>query len=99
MKYQAQRGAYYFFAVAMLLLCLQMVYGFVMAFAHRGYDGLHDSIPFHTARASHNNLRVVWLLCGFLGAAYFMIPDETGRALFSPTLALLQLAGLVVVSV
>jgi nitric oxide reductase subunit B len=99
MKYQSQRVAYYFFAVALLLLCLQMVYGFIMAFAHMGYDVLHDYIPFNTARASHNNLLVVWLLCGFMGAAYFIIPDETGHALFSPTLALIQLAGLVIVSV
>jgi nitric oxide reductase subunit B len=34
-----------------------------------------------------------------MGAAYFIIPDETGRELFSPALALIQLAGLVVVSV
>ena len=99
MKYQSQRVAYYFFAVALLLLCLQIVYGFIMAFAHMGYDVLHDYIPFNTARASHNNLLVVWLLCGFMGAAYFIIPDETGRELFSPTLALIQLAGLVVVGV
>ena len=83
----------------MLLLCLQIVYGFIMAFAHMGYDVLHDYIPFNAARASHNNLLVVWLLCGFMGAAYFIIPDETGRELFSPTLALIQLAGLVVVGV
>ena len=99
MTYQSQRVAYYFFAVAMLLLCLQIVYGFIMAFAHMGYDVLHDYIPFNAARASHNNLLVVWLLCGFMGAAYFIIPDETGRELFSPTLALIQLAGLVVVGV
>ena len=37
----------------MLLLCLQIVYGFIMAFAHMGYDGLHDYIPFNTARATH----------------------------------------------
>ena len=34
-----------------------------------------------------------------MGAAYFIIPDETGRELFSPTLALIQLAGLVIVGV
>ena len=92
-------GCVLLFAVALLLLCLQMVYGFIMAFAHMGYDVLHDYIPFNAARASHNNLLVVWLLCGFMGAAYFIIPDEAGRELFSPALALIQLAGLVVVGV
>ena len=83
MQYQSQRVAYYFFAVALLLLCLQMVYGFIMAFAHMDMT-FATTIPFNTARASHNNLLVVWLLCGFMGAAYFIIPDETGRECFRP---------------
>ena len=73
--------------------CLRLYHGV----CPYGYDVLHDYIPFNAARASHNNLLVVWLLCGFMGAAYFIIPDETGRELFSPRLALSQLAGLVVV--
>ena len=99
MKYQSQKIAYYFFAVAMLLLLLQIVYGFIMAFAHLGYDVLHPVIPFNAARASHNNLLVVWLLCGFMGAAHFIIPDETGRELWSVPLAVVQLVTLVIVGV
>ena len=99
MKYQSQRIAYYFFAVSMLLLCLQVLYGFIMAFAHLGYDVLHPIVPFNAARATHLNLLVVWLLCGFMGAAHFIIPDETGQELFSPALAIVQLVSLVVVGV
>jgi nitric oxide reductase subunit B len=99
MKYQSQKVAYYFFAVSMLLLCLQILYGFIMAFAHLGYDVLHPIIPFNTARATHVNLLVVWMLCGFMGAAHFIIPDETGQELFSPTLAVVQLVTLVLVGV
>jgi nitric oxide reductase subunit B len=99
MKYTSQKIAYYFFAVAMVLLLLQIVYGFIMAFAHLGYDVLHPVIPFNAARASHNNLLVVWLLCGFMGAAYFIIPDETGRELLSVPLAAVQLVTLVIVGV
>ena len=99
MKYHSQRVAYYFFAVSMLLLVLQILYGFIMAFAHLGYDVLHDIIPFNTARSTHVNLLVVWLLCGFMGAAYFIIPDETGQPLFSPALAVVQLVTLVLVGV
>jgi nitric oxide reductase subunit B len=99
MKYQSQKVAYYFFAVAMLLLCLQILYGFIMAFAHLGYDVLHPIIPFNAARATHVNLLVVWMLCGFMGAAHFIIPDETGQELFSPTLAMVQLVTLVLVGV
>ena len=79
MKYESQKVAYWFFATCMLLLSLQLVYGFIMAFAHAGFDGLHRWIPFNTARASHNNLLVMWLLAGFMGAAYFIIPDECER--------------------
>ena len=40
MKFASQRVAYWFFATCMLLLCLQLIYGFIMAFAHAGYDVL-----------------------------------------------------------
>jgi len=83
----------------MLLLSLQIVYGFIMGFAHAGYDGLHDFIPFHAARATHTNLLVMWLLCGFMGAAYFIIPEECERELMWPKLAMIQLVALVVVGV
>jgi nitric oxide reductase subunit B len=69
MKYHSQKIAYYFFAVSMLLLALQILYGFIMAFAHFGYDVLHNVVPFNAARASHVNLLVVWLLCGFMGGS------------------------------
>ncbi len=99
MRFESQRVAWWFFATCMLLFTLQLVYGFVMAFAHAGHDVLHDVIPFHVARATHTNLLVMWLLCGFMGAAYFIIPDEADRELYWPGLAKLQLAGLVAVGV
>lgn len=99
MRYQSQRIAYYFFAVSMLLLGLQVVYGFIMGFAHIGYDVLHDWIPFNAARSSHQNLLVMWLLTGFMGSAYYIIPEECERELVSPKLALVQLGAFVAVGV
>ncbi|MCK6501326.1 MAG: cbb3-type cytochrome c oxidase subunit I, partial [Nitrospira sp.] len=99
MKYSSQRVAYWFFASAMLLLTLQIVYGFIMGFARVGMDGLHDWIPFNAARATHTNLLVVWLLCGFMGSAYFIIPEESDRELWSVPLAYVQLISLLVVGV
>ncbi|HMW58121.1 MAG TPA: cbb3-type cytochrome c oxidase subunit I [Leptospiraceae bacterium] len=99
MKYKSQKIAYWFFATCMLLFSLQIIYGFVMGFARIGMDGLHDFIPFNAARATHTNLLVVWLLTGFMGAAYFIIPDESGRELFSVKLAWVQLISLIVVGV
>lgn len=97
MKYESQRIAWWFFATCMLLFLLQIVYGFIMGFAHMGYDGLHDIIPFNVARTTHTNLLVVWLLCGFMGAAYYIIPDEVERELISVKWAWVQLISLVVV--
>ena len=99
MKYQSQRIAYLFFATSMLLLVLQIIYGFIMGFAHMGFDVLHEWIPFNAARAVHTNLLVVWLLSGFMGAAYYIIPEESEREIFSVKLAVIQWASLVLVSV
>ena len=99
MKYASQRVAWWFFATCMLLFSLQLVYGFIMGFAHAGWDGLHPVIPFHAARATHTNLLVMWLLAGFMGAAYYIIPEEADRELESPKLAYIQLGALVATGV
>lgn len=99
MKYKSQKVAYWFFAACMLLFSLQIVYGFIMGFAHMGFDNLHSVIPFNTARATHTNLLVMWLLTGFMGAAYYIIPEEAERELISVKLAYVQLIALLVVGV
>ena len=99
MKYKSQKVAYWFFGLCMLLLSLQLVYGFIMAFAHMGFDNLHAIIPFNTARAVHTNLLVVWLLSGFMGAAYYIIPEEAENELVSVKLAYVQLISLALVGV
>jgi nitric oxide reductase subunit B len=99
MKFKSQKVAYWFFASALLLLALQIVYGFIMGFAHMGYDVLHDWIPFNTARAVHTNLLVFWLLLGFMGSAYFIIPEEADRELAWPMGAYVQLISFLLVGV
>lgn len=99
MRYKTQKIAYWFFAACMLLFSLQLLYGFIMGFARMGYDGLHDFIPFNTARAVHTNLLVVWMLAGFMGAAYYIIPEESERELWKPKLAWIQLYSLLLVGV
>ena len=99
MKYQSQKVAYWFFAVCMLLFSLQLVYGFIMGFAHMGMDGLHSIIPFNVARAVHTNLLVMWLLSGFMGAAYYIIPEEVELDILSVKWAYVQLIAFVVVGV
>ncbi|MBP8793387.1 MAG: cbb3-type cytochrome c oxidase subunit I [Lutibacter sp.] len=99
MKYKSQKVAFWFFALSMLLLVLQITYGFIMGFARMGFDNLHEFIPFNTARAVHTNLLVVWLLSGFMGAAYYIIPEEAQKELVSVKLAYVQLISLAVVGV
>lgn len=99
MRYRSQKVAYLFFATSILLLSLQIVYGFIMGFAHIGYDNLHEVVPFNAARATHTNLLVVWLLSGFMGSAYYIIPEESERELASVPAAIVQWASLVIVSV
>lgn len=99
MKFRSQSIAWAFFAACLGLFGLQIVYGFIMAFARVGMDGMHEWIPFNVARAVHTNLLVVWLLTGFMGAAYWIIPDEADRELWSPKLAWLQFWSLMIVGV
>jgi len=99
MKFKSQKIAYHFFALSMLLLILQITYGFIMGFAHMGYDGLHEWIPFNAATATHKNLLVVWIISGFMGAAYYIIPEESDNALWSVPLAKLQFWSLAIVGV
>ena len=99
MKYKSQKVAYWFFGLCMILFLVQIIYGFIMGFARIGMDGLHDYIPFNTARAVHTNLLVVWLLTGFMGAAYYIIPEEAQRELTSVKLAYVQLISLALVGV
>ncbi len=70
-----------------------------MGFARIGFDNLHEFIPFNTARAVHTNLLVVWLLSGFMGAAYYIIPEESQTELVGVKWAYVQLISLAVVGV
>jgi len=99
MKYKSQKIAYWFFLSALLLFALQIVFGFIMGFAHLGYDPLHFLSPFNAARATHTNLLVVWLLLGFMGSAHYIIPEEAQREIYSVKLAYVQLISFLVVGV
>ena len=99
MKYKSQKVAYWFFALSMLLLTIQLTYGFIMGFDRLGFDGLHKWIPFNTAHTVHLNTLVVWLLSGFMGAAYYIIPEESETELWNVKLAYVQLIALTLVGV
>ena len=51
-------------------------------------DFLFPEIPFNVARMVHTNLLIVWLLFGFMGSTYYMVPEESQTELYSPKLAI-----------
>ena len=88
MKYQSQSVAKPYFIAALGLFLTQIVFGLIMGLQYVVGDFLFPEIPFNVARMVHTNLLIVWLLFGFMGASYFLIPEEAERELFSPKLAL-----------
>jgi nitric oxide reductase subunit B len=91
MRYRSQSVAYWYFAVAMVLFGLQLVFGLLSAAKYLGPDPLLYILPFDVTKVIHTNLLIVWVLTGFMGATYWMVPDESRTELHSVTLAYVQL--------
>ncbi len=91
MKYKSQAVAYWYFAVAVALFGLQLVFGLLSATKYLGPDPLLYVLPFDVTKVIHTNLLVVWVICGFMGATYWMVPDESRIELHSTRLAYIQL--------
>lgn len=89
-KYESQRVAYPFFIGAMLLFAGQIVFGLLIGAQYIWPDVLYPAIPFNIARMIHINLLVVWLIFGFMGAAYYLLPEEVEGEIYSVKLALLH---------
>ena len=89
MKYQSQAVAKPYFIAAIGLFIGQILFGLVMGLQYVIGDFLFPEIPFNVARMVHTNLLIVWLLFGFMGAAYYLVPEESERELFSPGLAII----------
>ena len=96
MKYQSQKIAYAYFLVAMGLFAIQVLGGLLAGWIYVSPNTLSELVPFNIIRMLHTNSLVVWLLLGFFGAAYFLIPEEAEREIYSVKLAYLQLIILVV---
>ena len=88
MKYQSQAVAKPYFIAAIGLFLGQILFGLIMGLQYVVGDFLFPAIPFNVARMVHTNLLIVWLLFGFMGAAYYLIPEESERELHSPRLAM-----------
>ncbi len=87
MKYTSQMVAKPYFIFALVLLFGQIIFGLVLGLQYIDGDFLFPHIPFNVARMVHTNLLVVWMLFAFMGAAYYLVPEESERELYSPGLA------------
>ncbi|HYD59486.1 MAG TPA: cbb3-type cytochrome c oxidase subunit I [Noviherbaspirillum sp.] len=89
MQFKSQAVAKPYFIAAIGLFFGQILFGLIMGLQYVVGDFLFPAIPFNVARMVHTNLLIVWLLFGFMGAAYYLIPEESERELHSPKLAML----------
>ena len=89
MQYKSQAVAKPYFIAAIGLFVGQILFGLILGLQYVLGDFLFPAIPFNVARMVHTNLLIVWLLFGFMGGTYYMIPEEAETELFSPKLALL----------
>lgn len=87
MKYQSQSVAMPYFIFALVLFAGQILFGLILGLQYVMGDFLFPEIPFNVARMVHTNLLIVWLLFGFMGAAYYLIPEEAETELYSTKLA------------
>lgn len=87
MKYKSQAVAKPYFVAAIALFVAQITFGLILGLQYVIGDFLFPEIPFNVARMVHTNTLIVWLLFGFMGAAYYLVPEESETELHSPLLA------------
>ncbi len=90
MKYQTQKVAMLYFYGAIGLFVAQILFGVVAATIYVLPNTLSELLPFNIVRMIHTNALVVWLLMGFMGSTFYLLPEETETELYSPKLAIAQ---------
>ncbi len=86
-KFKSQSVARLYFIAAIGLFVGQIVFGLTLGLQYVIGDLFFPAIPFNIARMVHTNLLIVWLLMGFMGSTYYLIPEEAETELYSPFLA------------
>jgi nitric oxide reductase subunit B len=87
LKYPSQGVAKLYFIAALALFTGQILFGITLGLQYVIGDLFFPYIPFNIARMVHTNLLIVWLLFGFMGAAYYIVPEESENELYSPLFA------------
>ncbi|MGD5575282.1 cbb3-type cytochrome c oxidase subunit I, partial [Xanthomonas citri pv. citri] len=68
----------------------QVLFGLLAGTIYVLPNTLSVLLPFNIVRMIHTNALIVWSLIGFMGATYFLLPEETETELYSPLLAKIQ---------
>lgn len=87
LKFKSQSVARLYFIGALALFVGQIVFGVLLGLQYLIGDLAFPFVPFNIARMVHTNLLIVWLLMGFMGSAYYLVPEEAETELWSPKLA------------
>ena len=94
MRYQSQKVALVYFAGALLLFVVQVLVGTLAGVVYVLPNVLSELVPFNIIRMIHTNALIVWLLMGFFGAGYYLVPEEAETELkASAFLAAIREAG------
>ncbi len=75
-----------YFITAILLFIFQMILGLIMSFDFIYRGSSNTTVPFDILKSLHLNVMVLWLLLGFIGGLYFLLPKEVGRDIKYPKL-------------
>jgi len=87
LKYPSQAVAKPYFVAALALFVVQILFGLIIGLQYVEGNFLFPQIPFNMARMVHINALILWLLFGFMGAAYYLVPEEAETDLLAPWLA------------
>ena len=90
MKYQTQKVAMLYFYGALTLFLAQVLFGVLAGTIYVLPNSLSALLPFNIVRMIHTNALIVWSLMGFMGATYYLLPEEAETELYSPLLANIQ---------
>ncbi len=77
--YESQKIALMYFTVAIVLFGAQLLFGLIAAYQFINPEFLFNVLPFSVSRMLHINALIIWLIMGFIGGIYWLLPSETGR--------------------
>jgi nitric oxide reductase subunit B len=89
-RYKTQNVAMLYFYGALALFIAQITFGVLAGLIYVLPNTLSVILPFNIVRMIHTNALVVWLLLGFMGATYYLLPEEAQTELYSPRIAVIQ---------